>query len=434
MNFSSVLCRSRPMRALSSLGLRQPNFSRYVQTRAFSSYPEHEVVGMPALSPTMEMGTISKWTKQEGEEFQPGDVICQVETDKAVVDFEAQDEGYVAKILQQEGTVDIPVGKPIFVSVEDANSIAAFTTFQLEDEVAESIVETSAAAVESRKVLDGPPKSTPISVAVHNSRTVPGGRVFASPLARKIARENNISLSNIAATGPRGRIVVQDVQTAIQSGVAFAGTAIGSPKDGAYHEISLSEYARALAAQLTQQKSSVPHYHLSCDIDLDELLFVRESINKSQTEEEQLSVNDFLIFSAGRALMQVPEANSTWMGNAIRQYHNADINVLMSMGNQSIAPVIREVNHLKVTDISAQFRDLMRRTSTGELSAEDLNAGTFTICNAGMFGVKSLSAIVSPGQSCSLGLGVIEKVLAPSNEGWSSANTLESHIDLSLHR
>lgn len=369
----------------------------------------------------MEMGTISKWLKNEGDHIQAGDVICQVETDKAVVDFEAQDEAYIAKILKGEGATDIPVGEAIFVTVEEQESVSAFQSFAL----SEAPVVPTAESPEPIKTPE------PVAAApTKKANVVPSDRVFASPLARKIARENGISLAGIEPSGPRGRILKEDVENALSSGtVSSTSVATTGSVSGSYADVQVADYARALADQLVEQKRQVPHYHLTCELNLDELLYLRKSLNGSKPEDQHVSVNDFLIRAAALALNQVPEVNSSWRGSTIRQYHNAHINVMMSVGNYAISPVIQNVNQRNITDISTTFRDLLNRTVDGALTSEDLSTGTFTMSNVGTYGVKSLSAIVSPGQACSLGLGAIQRVVVPDeNKGFKTSSEMSATL------
>ncbi|OQS01580.1 dihydrolipoamide acetyltransferase [Achlya hypogyna] len=396
--------------------------------RAFSSLPEHEVVGLPALSPTMEMGTISAWLKKEGDKINAGDVICQVETDKAVVDFEAQDDSYLAKILKPEGTADIKVGEPIFVTVDDASSVAALATFSIN-------AATPAAAAPAAAPIAAPVAATPAPVsaapaAAPAANTI-AGRVVASPLAKKIARESGVSLAGVSGSGPLGRIIRADVEEALarvqsQPAASAAVPAAAAPAastaapvvHGDYTDLPLSAKAQAFAAQLTQQKLDVPHYHLTIDVTLDKLLAARELLNKSRAESEQLSVNDFILRAAALTMKKVPAANSAWMGTFVRQFHNVNISMMMSVDGGVVAPVLRNTNLHGLDGINADVRTLVEKVTNenSDLADDDFEGGTFTISNVGMYDVKSLAAIVSPNQACSLGLGAIAKRVVPNDD------------------
>ncbi|KDO22183.1 hypothetical protein SPRG_21178 [Saprolegnia parasitica CBS 223.65] len=342
-----------------------------VAARAFSSLPDHEVVGLPALSPTMEMGTISAWLKKEGDKISAGDVICQVETDKAVVDFEAQDDSYLAKILKPEGTADIKVGEPIFVTVDDASSVAALATFT-----------------------------------------------------------SGVTLAGVSGSGPLGRIIRADVEEAlarVQSQPAVAAPVAAAPvaavaapivHHGDFTDVPLSAKAQAFAAQLTQQKLDVPHYHLTIDVTLDKLLSARDLLNKTRGETDQLSVNDFILRAAALTMKKIPAANSAWMGTFVRQFHNVNISMMMSVDGGVVAPVLRDTNLKGLDGLNADVRALVEKVTNehSDLADDDFEGGTFTISNVGMYDVKALAAIVSPNQACSLGLGVISKRVVPNDD------------------
>ncbi|TMW59679.1 hypothetical protein Poli38472_004748 [Pythium oligandrum] len=396
--------------------------------RSFSSYPEHEVVGMPALSPTMETGTIAKWLKTEGEQVAAGDILCQVETDKAVVDFEAQDEFYLAKILKPEGTADIQVGEPIFVSVEDADAVAAFSSFSLEGGASAPAAEAAPTPAPAQPEAPKPAAAAPATAAPARNNSE---RVFASPLAKKIARESGLVLSAVNGTGPNGRVVKADVESALANGQASAPAETKSAAPAAassssapqpttthdYTDYPISPEAQSYAHQLTQQKLEVPHFHLTVDLTLDKLLQARDRLNAGLAEEAKLSVNDFLVRAASLAMKKIPEVNSAWKGSFIRQYHDTSINLVVSTANGgTVSPVIANVNHKGLTEINEDIRALINKANDQSLSSEDLAAGTFTISNVGMYDVRSLAGIVSPNQSCFLGFGTIEKKVVPNDD------------------
>lgn len=369
---------------------------------------------MPALSPTMEMGTIVRWNKKEGELVNAGDIICEIETDKATVDFEAQDEGYLAKILMPEGSSDVEVGTPIFIMVEEEESIDAFGSYSavqspIESKSISAEVLAVAPVVSNTTALPAAPTMTPVSISS-------GERVFASPLARKIARESNLVLTtNMAGSGPNGRLIKSDIEQFLVAGIPQAPTMDANTSSSSnFSDHSISDYARRLAEQLTRQKFDVPHYHLSANVTLDKLLQVRDEIN-TMYPEENVSVNDFLIKAAALAMHQVPMANAAWMDSFIRQYHSTDINWMISVDGHMVAPLLRATETKNVREISRSCRQVLDKVTQGEVTQDDMMNGTFSISNVGMYGVQSLSAVVSPNQSCALGLGAIEKVVVPSS-------------------
>jgi pyruvate dehydrogenase E2 component (dihydrolipoamide acetyltransferase) len=374
----------------------------------------------------METGTIAKWLKGEGESVAAGDVICQVETDKAVVDFEAQDDLFIARILKPEGSADVKVGEPIFVSVLDADDVAAFSSFSIE----------ASGAAPSAPVAAPVAAPTPAAAAAPAAVAAPtttssSDRVFASPLAKKIARESGVLLAAINGSGPHGRVVKADVEDAIARGTASSSAAqqaapvaaapakAPTPQPTATHDYvdyPISADAQAYAHQLTQQKLEVPHFHLTVDLTVDKLLAARERLNAGLADDAKLSVNDFLIRAASLAMKKVPEVNSAWMGTFIRQFHDTNVNVVVSTAaGGSVAPVIPAVNQKGLVEISESIRAIVAKANDQTLSSEDLAAGTFTVSNVGMYDVRSLAGIVSPNQSCFLGFGTIEKKVVPND-------------------
>ncbi|KAE9280321.1 Dihydrolipoyllysine-residue acetyltransferase component 3 of pyruvate dehydrogenase complex [Phytophthora fragariae] len=393
-----------------------------MSARAFSSLPDHEVVGLPALSPTMEVGTIAKWNKQEGDLISAGDVVCEVETDKAVVDYEATDDSYLAKILVQAGSGEVPVGQPIFVTVMEEEDVAAFKNFSadaapaVEAAPATPAVEAAPAAAAPAPAAAAPASSAPAS-----------GRVFASPLAKKIARESGAVLSVINGSGPNGRIIKSDVDAALAAGTAAPAPAVEAAAPAAaaaapvaaanFTDYPISVEAQAVAQQFTQQKLEVPHYHLSTNLTLDKLLDARARLNAGRGEDEQLSVNDFIVRAASLAMRKVPDANSSWKGSFIRQFNDVNVNLMVSSAAGGVvAPVLAQVNRKGLDDISKEIQAAVAKTNDGAFEAADLANGTFTISNVGQFDVQSLAGIVRPEQACLLGLGTIEKKVVPNDD------------------
>ncbi|CAI5732668.1 unnamed protein product [Peronospora farinosa] len=395
-----------------------------ISARTFSSLPDHEVVGLPALSPTMEVGTIAKWNKQEGDPISAGDVVCEVETDKAVVDFEATDDSYLAKILVQSGSGEVAVGKPIFVTVMEEEDIAAFKDFSADA----TPDENAAPAAPAVEVAPSAAVSTTTSTASAAPATPPAsGRVFASPIAKKIARESGAVLSVINGSGPNGRVIKADVEAALAAGASAAvkedvanassPAATAATATTNYTDYPISPEAQAIAQQLTQQKQEVPHYHLSTNLTLDKLLDARARLNAGRGEDEQISVNDFIVRAASLAMRKVPDANSSWKGSFIRQFNDVDVNLMVTSASGGVvAPVLTRVNRKGLDDIRKETQVAVAKANDGTFEPADLANGTFTISNVGQFDVQSLAGIVRPEQSCMLGLGAIEKKVVPNDD------------------
>eukprot|EP00577_Skeletonema_sp_RCC1716_P010923 CAMPEP_0113413036 /NCGR_PEP_ID=MMETSP0013_2-20120614/23180_1 /TAXON_ID=2843 ORGANISM="Skeletonema costatum, Strain 1716" /NCGR_SAMPLE_ID=MMETSP0013_2 /ASSEMBLY_ACC=CAM_ASM_000158 /LENGTH=505 /DNA_ID=CAMNT_0000299621 /DNA_START=70 /DNA_END=1587 /DNA_ORIENTATION=- /assembly_acc=CAM_ASM_000158 len=426
-------------------------------SRWFSSYPPHEVVGMPSLSPTMETGTIAAWNLGEGDSFNAGDSICTVETDKATVDFEAQDEGVVAKIIVQAGGGEIPCGTPILVTVEDEADVPSFKDF---------VVEAAAPAAAPVEEAAPTPAPTPVAAAptpaaAPAAAAPTGERVLASPRAHTLAKEKGygeISALRIVGTGPGGRIIAQDVleydpstapapvvaetttaaaatPAAAAPAAAAASTPLPEPVQGpGYTDYSLPTSAMELASRLHTSKQNVPHYYLSIDLSLDSLMELRSSLNSTMKLDENdggISVNDLLMKAAAAAMKTVPAANASWMENFIRVYDSVDINVVVGNGSSLYAPVIRDAGR---RGLKALSDDVAAATAVveGEEGSDPTtvpgfgDVGTFTMVNLGMFGVKSAAPIIREPQACALALGVIENRIVPNDDAESEEIYKES--------
>lgn len=378
----------------------------------------------------MEAGNIAKWHKNEGELVASGDIICEVETDKAVVDYEATDDFYLAKILKPAGSGEIKVGEPIFVSVADAADVGAFASFSANSASALPASEPAAPAAPK-------PAAAPATPAAGPARSA-SERVVASPLAKKLARESGAVLAVINGSGPRGRIVKADVEAALARGTATpaasttsqaaapASSAAAStvapaavPTTHDFVDYPVSADAQLLAQQLTQQKLEVPHYHLSAELTLDKLLAARARLNAGRGVDEQLSVTDFVVRAVALAMRKVPEANAVWKGSFIRQYSDTSINLLVSTANGgAVAPVVAHVNRKGLEDINRDVRSLVAKANDATLSPAELAIGTFTVSNVGMYDVKAIAGIVRPEQACLLGLGTIETKVVPNDGGF----------------
>ena len=423
------------------------------KTRWFASYPSHTVVGMPALSPTMEQGTISKWHVKEGDSFAAGDSLAVIETDKASMDFEAQDDGVVAKVLVKEGTADVSVGTAIMVTVEDTADVGAFASFVAEGAPA------AAAPTPAAPAPPAPTKATPAPAPVAAPSSVAaalptGERIFASPRAHTLAKEKGygeISALRIVGTGPGGRIIAQDVLNydpssapavaapAKTAATTKATTTAGAPaKSGpapvagpGYTDYALAAPALELASRLHTSKQNVPHYYLTIDLSLDSLLEMRTMLNSTMKlgdDDAGITVNDLLMKAAAAAMKTVPAANSSWLGDKIRVYDSVDINIVVGNGSSLYAPVIKDVGRkgLKiVSDDAAAATSVVEGGDPTSVPGFG-DVGTFTMVNLGMFGVKSCAPIIREPQACALALGVIENRIVPNDDAKSEEIYKES--------
>lgn len=296
-------------------------FMMHHNIRQFSSLPDHLTLEMPNLSPTMEKGNIGAWHKAVGDTIAPGDVLCSIETDKATVDYEMQDEGFVAKLMYEAGTKDIPLGKVLAIIVDDADDIPAFANYTASDE-APATPAASTPAPEAPKAA-APSAPTPAATSSPAAAKASGDRIFASPMAQSLAKASNVSLDAIKGTGPEGRIIKADVEAAIASGGAKAapmGGAVSAPVfdtvEGGFVDFENSNIRKVIADRLTYSKQNIPHYYVSYSMQVDNLMKLRAKLNK--VSATKLSVNDFVIKAASMAAIKVPETNSSWMTEYIR--------------------------------------------------------------------------------------------------------------------
>ena len=355
---------------------------------------------MPALSPTMTEGTLSTWLKKEGDTVESGDVMAEIETDKATMEIEAVDEGTLARILVPDGTEGVAVNAPIAILLEEGEDPSALDNFKVSSVAATPAAPVAAPALAA---LPAPTAST--------------DRVFASPLARRIAAEKGVDLNAVKGTGPRGRIVKSDVEGAPSGAVpALAVASVAGPPPapaaGAFTDVANSTMRKIIAARLTEAKQTIPHFYLSVDCRIDALLALRQDLNGRSPGGNgayKISVNDFIIRATALALKQVPEANATWSDAAIRLYHDIDVAVAVATPNGLITPVVRHADAKGLAEISNEVKDLAARGKKGKLMPEEYQGGGFTISNLGMFGIKEFSAIINPPQSCILAVGAGEQ-------------------------
>ena len=370
---------------------------------------------MPALSPTMETGTLAKWTVAVGDTIRSGDVIAEIETDKATMEVEAVDDGILAGIMVAEGTEGVAVGTPIGRLAEDGESL---------DDVAAAPTKTPAPASEA------PPESAPVAAAeappaepqeAPSSPSpapavalggapdgAPAARIFATPLARRIAADRGVDLSSLAGSGPHGRILRRDVEAA---GIApAAAPAVGAPVVQGNSTLEPnSQMRRIIAARLQESKQTAPHFYLTVDCEIDALLAARRQMNDLAPDGVKISVNDLVIRAAAMALIKVPKANASWEGENTRLFTHADIAMAVAVDGGLVTPVIWAAEKKGLAEIAAASRDLATRARDGKLAPEEFTGGSFTISNLGMFGVREFAAVINPPQGAILAVGAGEQ-------------------------
>jgi pyruvate dehydrogenase E2 component (dihydrolipoyllysine-residue acetyltransferase) len=378
---------------------------------------------MPALSPTMTEGNVTKWLKKEGDEVRSGDVLAEIETDKATMEFEAVDDGRLGKILVPEGAEGVKVNQPIAVLLgegEDASSL---------DKIAEKRAEPAAAPPTVAAEPQPEPRRTP-------GRTGNGEeRIFASPLARRMAQQAGLDLAAITGSGPQGRIVKSDIEAALSAKQGAPAAAPGQPRaqpqpaapaepavapalskervlalagNPPYTERPLTAMRRVIARRLTESKQTVPHFYLTVDCEIDELLKFRAELN-GKSDAYRISVNDFVIRAAALALRQVPAANASWSDEAILLWDTVDVAVAVALEDGLITPIVKNADQKGLATIANETKDLAARARSGKLRLEEFQGGTFSISNLGMFGVRDFAAVINPPHGGILAVGAGEQ-------------------------
>jgi pyruvate dehydrogenase E2 component (dihydrolipoamide acetyltransferase) len=379
-------------------------------------------IKMPALSPTMEEGTLAKWLVKEGDTVKSGDLLAEIETDKATMEFEAVDEGVIGKITVPEGTDNVKVGTVIAVMAGEGGEVSApATPAPAPAAKAEAAPEPTPAPAPAAAPAPAPAKA--------NGAAQDGSRVKASPLAKRIAAEKGVDLASLSGSGPNGRIVKADLEGAKPGAAPAAQPAAAvatSPAPAAaapaehkpvwfddsipHEEEKLSNIRKTIARRLTESKQTVPHIYLTVDIRLDALLKLRADLNKSlEARGVKLSVNDLLIKALGVALIQTPKCNVTYTGDKLIKYSRADVSVAVSTPTGLITPIIRDAAGISVSAISTQMKDLASRAKEGKLKPEEYQGGTASISNMGMFGITQFDAVINPPQGMIMAIGAGEK-------------------------
>jgi len=394
---------------------------------------------MPALSPTMEKGNLAKWLKKEGDKVKSGDVIAEIETDKATMEVEAVDEGTLAKILVPEGTQDVPVNNVIAVLAGDGEDVkaagaAAASAAPPRPAAAETPAPKPAPAPAAAAPAPAPAPAAvpPPQAAVPAAQTNGHGRIFSSPLARRLAKEAGIELSRIIGSGPHGRIIAHDVEEA-KSGKGLkapaaapaAGPALAPSmsdkqvlalfEPGSYEIVPHDGMRRTIAQRLTASIQNVPHFYLTIDCDIGRLMDAREQINAAAPKDKEkkplykLSVNDFVIKAIAVALQQIPNCNVSWTDGGMVKHKNSDVGVAVAMPGGLITPIIRKAETKSLSTISNEMKDFAARARTRKLKPEEYQGGTTAVSNLGMYGIKDFTAVINPPHATILAVGTSEE-------------------------
>ena len=405
-------------------------------------------VTMPALSPTMEEGTLAKWLVKEGDTVSSGDIIAEIETDKATMEVEAVDEGTIGKLVVAAGTEKVAVNAVIAVLLEEDES--ADDIGDISDDVASGSSESHPPAPSAEPDVApaaeaAPAPSTPAPAAPSSAE---GGRVFASPLARRIAADKGIDLTLVKGSGPKGRIVKADVEnftpTAAAPAPQAAASAPSAPSgpstdavmkmyaDREFEEVKLDGMRKTIASRLSEAKSTIPHFYLRRDIELDALLKLRSTMNGRLADQGvKLSVNDFVIKACAAALQRVPEANAVWAGDRILALKPSDVAVAVAIEGGLFTPVIRDAHAKGLGQISTEMKDLAARARDRKLAPHEFQGGAFSISNLGMFGIDNFDAVINPphGSILAVGAGVKKPVVKGDDLGIATVMSVTLSVD-----
>ena len=389
---------------------------------------------MPALSPTMTEGNVASWLKSEGDQVAAGDILCEIETDKATMEVEATDEGTLGRIVVPAGTEGVAVNAVIGLILEEGEDASALDSAET---AAPAVAAPAAAPAEpaaepapAASAAPAPQATAPAAPAPGGNGATPpaparepGARIFASPLARRMAKQAGLALEAIAGTGPNGRIVKVDVEAAIAAAAAAPAAAVAAPAPvaaapaaalahapAAYRDAPASTMRKVIAQRLQEAKREVPHFYLTVDCAVDALLETRAQLNE-RSDAYNLSVNDFVIRAAALALRKVPAANASWVDGALRQYASADVSVAVAIDDGLVTPIVRNADGKGLAEISAEVKELAGRARAKPmaLAPEEYQGGTFSVSNLGMYGIKEFAAIINPPQSMILAVGTAEQ-------------------------
>ena len=386
---------------------------------------------MPALSPTMEKGNLAKWLKKEGDKVKSGDVIAEIETDKATMEVEAVDEGTLAKIVIPAGTADVPVNQVIAVLAGEGEDVKAASASAASAPTAKPQAQAAPPAA-APKPAPQPQAAPAPALTAAPAPVQSGNRVFSSPLARRLAKDAGIDVSRIQGSGPHGRVVARDVEAA-QSGKGLKAPGAGPAaayvppagpsdqqvralfEDGSYEVVPHDGMRRTIAQRLTQSTQTIPHFYLTMDCNLDKLMVAREEINASAPKNKEgkpaykLSVNDFVIKALALALQKIPNANVSWTEAGMLKHKHSDIGVAVAMPGGLITPIVRKAETKSLSTISNEMKDFAARARARKLKPEEYQGGTTAVSNLGMYGIKDFTAVINPPHATILAVGTGEQ-------------------------
>ncbi len=418
---------------------------------------------MPALSPTMEKGNLAKWVKKEGDKVAPGDVLAEIETDKATMEVEAVDEGTLAKIVVPEGTQDVAVNAVIAVLANEGEDVKAAAAGGTGKQTENKMTAGPPSPQPSPQRGEGAgsavphPQTSPLPSGERSAPKAPGEggpapqgkRIFASPLAKRLAKEANIDISQVQGTGPHGRVIERDLQLAKSGGAPKALAAPGAvplaapPSDekiralfehGSYEVIPHDNIRKIIARRLVEAKQTVPHFYLTMDCIIDNLLAAREEINASAPKDKdgnpawKLSVNDFVIKALAVALQRVPDANVTWTEGGMLKHRHSDVGVAVSIPGGLITPIVRNAEMKSLAAISNEMKDLAARARAKKLRPEEFQGGTTAISNLGMYGVREFAAVINPPHATILAVGAGEERAIARNGKIEAAHVMSATL------
>ncbi len=376
---------------------------------------------MPALSPTMTEGTLSKWLKKEGEVIKSGDILAEIETDKATMEYEATEDGILGKILIADGTENVKVNELIGVMLEEGEDTSSLDAI-VKSLTSENVPAKTVASASTTNVSTLADLSSSLIPITASSNT--GSKVFITPLAKRLAKQNSLDVSKISGTGPNGRIIKYDIENFMKNGSSSAdyrsnsstsvstvslGTSFGGHSAGSYEDKTNSGMRKTIAKRLLESKNTIPHYYLTIDCNMEAILKARAQLNDIAKDKYKLSVNDFIIKATAMAMRDIPEANAAWQGDTTRYFLTSDVAIAVATPTGLITPIVREAEKKGLVHISNEMKELAKKAKEGKLQPSEYQGGGFSISNLGMFGIKDFCAIVNPPQAGILAVGATEK-------------------------
>ncbi len=393
---------------------------------------------MPALSPTMTEGNLVKWHKKEGESVEIGDILAEIETDKATMEVESVEEGTLGKIIIPEGSDDVAVNELIAILLEEGEDVSAMEAMTSGASSIESSVSApKVSAAEQERKISKPDSNISQIDNIPSSKS----RIFATPVAKRIAADKGLNLSTMQGSGPHGRIIKADVENAITFPTGLATELEKAPKISnniigetmaadelfpSYTKVKTNNMRKVIAKRLTEAKQTVPHFYLTIDCHIDALLKARLQMNDNVEKHEKISVNDFIIKAMACAMGDVPKANASWAGDHIKIYDRVDISVAVAIDGGLVTPILRGSELKSLGALSQEIKKLATRAREGSLKPQEFQGGTVSLSNLGMFGIKEFSAVINPPQGCILAVGAGEKRPIINNKGDISAATVMS--------